>query len=193
MSGRGWFRSWHRRTQALGWCEWSSKFPGEKNPESHQANSSSLQNNCTNWLTLTSAFIPFMEYPQGLNIVASITEPGIRSRIPLICGRKKITYIPFHFDSFSNTKSLFRESFTFRNYPHTQTCTTPQGIRLARNKFFILKEQQLDIMPLSVISGILLLQRHDGKESVGIWCDALYVLQSVLYTMECDRHLLYLL
>lgn len=26
-----------------------------------------------------------MEYPQGLNIVASITEPGIRSRIPLIC------------------------------------------------------------------------------------------------------------
>lgn len=34
---------------------------------------------------LTSVFIPFMEYPQGLNIVASITEPGIRSRIPLIC------------------------------------------------------------------------------------------------------------
>lgn len=29
MSGRGWFRSWHRRTQALGWCGWSSKFPGE--------------------------------------------------------------------------------------------------------------------------------------------------------------------
>lgn len=35
--------------------------------------------------TLTSAFIPFIEYPQGLNIVASITEPGIRSLIPLIC------------------------------------------------------------------------------------------------------------
>lgn len=39
---------------------------------------------CSNKETLTSAFIPFIEYPQGLNIVASITEPGIRSRIPLI-------------------------------------------------------------------------------------------------------------
>lgn len=37
----------------------------------------------------TSVFIPFMEYPQGLNIVASITEPGIRSRIPLICEEEK--------------------------------------------------------------------------------------------------------
>lgn len=39
---------------------------------------------------LTSVFIPFMEYPQGLNIVASITEPGIRSRIPLICEDTKV-------------------------------------------------------------------------------------------------------
>lgn len=42
----------------------------------------------TEW-ALTSVFIPFIEYPQGLNIVASITEPGIRSRIPLICKFKK--------------------------------------------------------------------------------------------------------
>lgn len=34
-----------------------------------------------------------MEYPQGLNIVASITEPGIRSRIPLIWEEEKEDWI----------------------------------------------------------------------------------------------------
>lgn len=51
----------------------------------HRATFSQKLKTCSlKWL-LTSVFIPFMEYPQGLNIVASITEPGIRSRIPLIC------------------------------------------------------------------------------------------------------------
>lgn len=85
MSGRGLFQSWRRRTLALGWCGWSSRFPVGKMSKVASLICLSAQLWWRNKMPLTSVFIPFIEYPQGLNIVASITEPGIRSRIPLIC------------------------------------------------------------------------------------------------------------
>lgn len=85
MSGRGLFQSWRRRTLALGWCGWSSRFPVGKMSKVASLICLSAQLWWRNKTPLTSVFIPFIEYPQGLNIVASITEPGIRSRIPLIC------------------------------------------------------------------------------------------------------------
>lgn len=71
-------------------------FPGWREGEkrtrrnmSHDPIGQHLRKSCLRGAELTSAFIPFIEYPQGLNIVASITEPGIRSQIPLNWERKR--------------------------------------------------------------------------------------------------------
>lgn len=60
----------------------------KRRSKSHHTEEPRAQKSCLTGAELTSAFIPFIEYPQGLNIVASITEPGIRSQIPLICDRE---------------------------------------------------------------------------------------------------------
>lgn len=70
-------------------CSLGGRGRGRDKQKSRHVGAQRPQESCLKGARLTSAFIPFIEYPQGLNIVASITEPGIRSQIPLICDRKR--------------------------------------------------------------------------------------------------------